>query len=261
MSPCSHLAPLEAFADRTAIASLELSHGILPEDLEEPAKITSGNASPESSVTLSLSDHPIGEEEAKNERVASSPVLRARLPLKVEEAQVGLPPDKEYRSRFTRFASYPLRRTRWLVPGILAALGIGAAFPLSGQFLLLEPPEPEWLRLTSVSDVFFPAWMLGQVLHAFSLPYADDISTKTKFWALMFTMVAIGTCLFSLIEAWFLINGAQKVTRQMRREGAHAVLRQVRCLHSLLYSLASTDFSALHRKLPGLKLPTTVQEL
>lgn len=44
----------------------------------------------------------------------------------------------------------------------------------------------------------------------------------------MFTIIAIGTALFSLSEAWCLINGAQRVTRELRREGAHAVLRQVR---------------------------------
>jgi hypothetical protein len=38
---------------------------------------------------------------------------------------------------------------------------------------------------------------------------------------------------FSLAEAWCLVNGAQRVTRELRREGANAVLRQVRTLRPI----------------------------
>lgn len=95
--------------------------------------------------------------------------------------------------------------------------------------------------LTRRVGFFLPAWMLGQVLHILSSLDHDYISTKTKFWALMFTMVAVGTCVFSLVQGWYLINGAQKVARQMRREGAQAVLRQVRLLQDLgIFSLADS---------------------
>lgn len=81
------------------------------------------------SVTASLPD----EGDVVDKDAALAPTKADIRSAEREEAEIGMPVGgKRQKSRFASFMSYPLRRRRWLIPGLLSALCIGGAFPLSG---------------------------------------------------------------------------------------------------------------------------------
>jgi hypothetical protein len=122
----------------------ELSHGILPDEEESvTAPVSSDTVSLRTSVTASLSN----EAGVIDKDATPVPINAAARSPEAEEAEIGMPTDDQKRpSRFKSFLSYPLRRRRWLIPGILSALCIGGTFPLSGAL------TPGHRCLLTVSD-------------------------------------------------------------------------------------------------------------
>lgn len=184
------------------------------------------------------------------------------------------------KSRRKRFFRYVWEQKWWIVPGSIASilmyvLGLSLLLSLPCLEAAANPVICSDLHFISAlcllssslvcslrcfldalpfrpfsplhSGASFPASgaLTGLVVHSLSNPNGDAVARESSRWALWFFVIAILNLIFCVIEGWYLENGAQRITRKMRRDGTEAILQQV----SLPVIQASLVLSRLYRML------------